>query len=74
MINMWFCCDNCGNLDHLRCSVSENSGGQQLCGRCIHGEWHGAFPEEKYDPHLHEVINRPTLPEFADSISIPSFG
>lgn len=73
-VNMWFCCDCCGNLDNLRCTVSENTNGQQLCARCYRGEWHGIFPEEKYDCRLHIVINRPTLDEYSDGAAVPSFG
>lgn len=72
-VNMFYCCDGCGRIDSLRTTV-QNGSGQMLCYRCIHGEWHDAFPEELYDPHLHLVINRPANPDLADGAAEPSFG
>lgn len=71
-VNMFFCCDSCGNLDSLR--TTEQQGGGMRCFRCIHGQWHDAFPEQSYDPHLHLVINRPANPDLADGAAEPSFG
>lgn len=56
MTNMLFVCDCCGNVDSLRLSVSEGRGFQ--CYRCLNGEWHNQFEEEKYDPQVHVVVNR----------------
>lgn len=53
---MWFCCDKCNNLDNLRNTTI--TGGQFLCYRCVHGEWHDIFPERKYDPAKDVATNR----------------
>ena len=60
MTNMMFVCDCCNNVDSLRFSVSDGRGWQ--CYRCLYGEWHDQFPEEKYDPQVHVVENRTNKP------------
>lgn len=68
-VNMFFCCDQCDNLDHLR--ATEISNGVMLCFRCQRGEWHGLFEERKYCPETDKVINRPNNGLHMEE---PSFG
>lgn len=69
-VNMVFVCECCENVDNLH--ATHQDGGGFRCYRCIHGEWHGMFPEEKYDPNVHICINRKN-PYFGED-GEPSFG
>lgn len=52
-----FVCDHCGNLDNIHATPTTSAG--YLCSRCLNGEWHGQFREERYDPEEHfDVLNR----------------
>jgi hypothetical protein len=46
-----FECERCGNADTIT-ATQQNSIGYE-CHRCKFGEWHGQFPEEKYDFDRH---------------------
>lgn len=46
-----FECEMCGSVDSIH-STPQTSAGYK-CHRCIHGHWHGEFPEERYDYNLH---------------------
>lgn len=52
-----FVCDTCETIDSIY-ATPQHGGGWQ-CHRCKHGEWHGQFAEEKFDPEQHgDMMNR----------------
>lgn len=46
-----FCCERCGNVDSIHATPQTSVGYE--CARCKTGDWHGEFPEEKYDFDRH---------------------
>lgn len=38
-----------------------------VCTRCLTGDWHGQFPQERYRPGVDKVINPPT-PGFGTTV------
>lgn len=46
-----FECECCGNVDDIHATQQTSVG--YKCGRCKDGEWHGQFPEERYDFYKH---------------------
>lgn len=46
-----FECERCQNVDDIH-ATQQNSVGYE-CHRCKHSEWHGQFPEERYDFDRH---------------------
>lgn len=54
-----FECERCGNIDSIH--ATQTTGAGYLCHRCLHGEWHHQFPEERYDFDRHgPVLNKPS--------------
>ena len=66
--NMWFCCERCENVDHMK-STPPPGNAQLLCFRCQFGSWHNLFAEETFDPNVHDVINKPSNKPFAQQNS-----
>ncbi|MCY1278101.1 hypothetical protein D9M68_20150 [compost metagenome] len=46
-----FECESCGNVDNIHATPQTSVG--YTCHRCKTGEWHHAFPEERYSFDLH---------------------
>ncbi len=66
-----FECEQCGNADDIHATNTTERG--YLCSRCLHGEWHGSFPEERYEFERHGPAlnkNNPT----GDGSAWPSLG
>lgn len=73
MYESLFVCDKCGNIDMLTLVRTADAmvDTELLCTCCLPsdgskpgfkkgGEWHGLFPQEKYEAGKHKVINRPS--------------
>lgn len=59
--NLWFKCDRCDNVDHMKSTPPAQDGtGQLVCHRCQFGTWHHHFAEETYDSSYHDVVNAPS--------------
>jgi len=46
-----FECEKCQNVDSIHATQTTSAG--YLCHRCLHGEWHHQFPEERYEFEKH---------------------
>lgn len=66
-----FECEQCGNVDDIHATQTTSRG--YLCGRCLTGEWHGSFPEERYEFERHgPALNKSNPTD--DGSAWPSFG
>lgn len=65
-----FVCECCNTIDSLQLTPSNGDGFK--CCSCRGKGWHGAFPQETYDPLKHRGLLNKSDPSFED-LGDPSF-